>query len=255
MKNRNCMNGFLIIGILLLFMAFILVVDYCKKNKSKSMHRAGYQAKPNLAIKGLDTQNELFYDPDGSQINLENMNNILNLDIETSDEKYQAAQNPMNTLDVSFINPEIGGFQPVGYNDSSYMSVNPRSTFCSVFKQEWANKTPQVQDVEYENMRKTSDAFNCDWNDFSKLYCSQKPPLVGVRDYGCNPTNYPGACKSLIQAYQVLSPQEKRAQFDTFKKNALLLGCVPKAIDKIFCRSVDVKDGVINYGCNPDWYL
>jgi len=253
---NNCVNGFLILGVLLLFMAFLLVIDHCKKSKSnKSTPRAGFQVSSNVAVEGLDTQNELYYDPDGSRINIENLNNILNLDVETADERYQSAQNPIWTLDVSYINPTVGGFQPVGYDDNAYTNVSPRSTFCSVFKQEWANKTPQVQDVELDNMRKTSEAFNCDWNDFKKLYCSQKPALVGVRDYGCDPTDYPGACKSLIQAYQVLSPQEKRAQFETFKQNARLLGCVPRAIDKIFCRSVDVKDGVLNYGCNPDWYL
>lgn len=254
----KCSNMILALFILLLFLAFIVVISLCKTNKSstqKHTPKASFQAKPNDAIKGLDTQIESFYDPNGSRINLENLNNILNLDVETADERYQAAQNPEWTLDLSYLNPTIGGFQPIGYDDNAYLNVDPRSTFCSVFKQEWANKTPQVQDVELENMQKTSDAFNCDWNDFKKLYCSQKPAIVGVRDYGCDPTDYPGACKSLIQSYRVLNPQQKRAQFDNYKHNARLLRCVPRAIDKIFCRSVDVKDGVLNYGCNPDWYL
>lgn len=244
----------LIVLILLLFLAFIMVVDSCKSSTA-ARKRAGFQAHPNEAIPGQDIRSELYYDPTGSRINIENLNNILNLDVETADERYQAAENPEWTLDVSYLNPTIGGFQPVGYDNNSYLHIDPRSTFCSVFKQEWANKTPQVQDTELDEMRQTSDAFNCDWNDFKKLYCQQKPALVGVRDYGCDPTDYPGACKSLIQTYRSLSPQEKRAQFETFKQNARMLRCVPRAIDKLLCRSVDVKDGVLNYGCNPDWYL
>lgn len=254
MDKRDCENGFFIIIGLLLFTAFVMVFNSCKSKNARTK-RAGFHGTPHVAYKGLDTRNELRYDPDGSRINLENMNNILNLDIETADTRYQGAENPMWTLDVSYLNPQIGGFQPIGFDDNSYVNVNPRSTFCSTFKQEWANKTPQVQDVELNNMKATSDAFNCDWNDFRKLYCSQKPAIVGVRDFGCDPTDYPGACKSLIETYGMMSPQDKLSQYENYKQNARLLRCTPRAIEKLFCRSLDVKDGVLNYGCNPDWYL